>query len=691
MIIVGVAWLVSNIINLKYVNNNIIKELLDNYDIFLNKKKDRILSSRQAKTYKGTFSIKNYDYGFISNPYIPDLFVSRSDSLDAMNQDYCLYKLIDYEGYGKGDEAVILKVLKRKSEYLVGEVRFFRGKYYLYIDGMDYLNDIIISDLGKAKRGDIVRAKILKYGHNLSVEVSDILGDTNTIGIDITKVLASYNVPLEFSEEVLEYANNIDYEIKELETRKRFDNELIFTIDGLSAKDLDDAISIRKELDYYKLNVYIADVSFYVKEDSVLDKEALSRGTSIYPLDRVVPMLPVKLSNDLCSLNPNEDKRVIALEMTVNNKGEVIDRVLSSSVIKTTKRLCYEYCNDVLENGLVNHSDYDICLEPLKIMVELKDILKEKRHRRGSIDFDIEEVDITLDNKGKAIGLKEKTRGISEQIIEEFMILANETVASIFDDFGLPFIYRVHDKPDNIKYLELKFMVKAFGYNLGSIYPKEVQKLLEYIDNENAYLKNTILRLMSKAIYSTNNIGHFGLASSCYTHFTSPIRRYPDLIVHRLIRKYLFNNDNILSDSEALILTQKLDEIAKISSDNEKVANDIEFKVIDMKIAEYMESFIGTVYIGTIVSIHKFGMFVSIGNTIEGLVSSNDLSSNNFIYNESNNCYINRINKKKLVIGSDVKVKLMHTDKKKGEIDFVLVYNNYKGVTYGKSKGYRKK
>ena len=667
----------------------IINDLINNNDIFLNKKKDRILSSKQANIYKGTIIIKNHDFGFVTNPYYPDFYVSKEDMLDAMNQDYCLYKVTEDYGFGRGRQATLLKILKRKCEYLVGEVRFFRGKYYLYNESIT--KDIIISNCNGAKVKDIVRSKIINYGYTLKVEVTDILGDTNSVGIEITKLLYEANVPIEFSEEVINYTNNIDFDYQEIKKRKRFDNELIFTIDGESAKDLDDAVSIRKEKDLYKLNVYIADVSYYVKEDSILDNEAMNRGTSIYLLDRVVPMLPVRLSNDLCSLNPNEEKLVISLEMTINNKGDVIDRILSSSVIKTTKRLSYEKCNDVLTNGISNNPDYQVCYDSLLLMVELKNILKEKRYRRGSIDFDIDEVKIILDEDGKVFDVKKIERGESECIIEEFMIVSNETVAEMINEMSLPFIYRVHDKPDNIKFNELKTIVKGLGYHLGGAYSKEIQKLLEHIDNNNNYLKDTILRLMAKAIYSTNNIGHFGLASSCYTHFTSPIRRYPDLIVHRLIRKYLFNNDNVLSFDDAIVLENKLANIASISSEKEKVSNELEFKVNDMKLAEYMEKFIGTIYFGTIVSIHKFGIFVSIGNTIEGLINNRNLNDNYYVYNSDSGIYHNKITKDNLLVGKEVKVKLIKANRKNGEIDFNLVYNIYKGANYGKSKSHRKK
>ena len=655
-----------------------IKELEESFEVFYSKKHDKILSFRQANRYKGKLMTKYDDYGFITNDYEDDIYVSSYDMLDAINGDICLYKIeMDYD-YHK-PKAVILKVLKRAKEYLVGEVRYFRKKCYLIPIDKNFNKTCLIINPGKLKSSDVVRCKIKKYGSYLEVEQTEVLGNSNSLGIDITELVASADVKTEFDKDALDYALKLEVSDEEYKRRKRFDEKHIYTIDSLKAKDLDDAVSIEKlENGNYELGVYIADVSYFVTEDSPLDKEALERGTSIYLLDRVIPMLPVRLSNDLASLNPNEDKLVITLLMEVNKKGEVIDKKFYEGVIKTTKRLSYEECNECFDGLLDHHLDYKNVMDDLNLMVELKEILENKRLNRGSIDFDLDEVDILLDEKGRPKSIELIERGISEKIIEEFMILANETVAETMEELDLPAIYRVHDKPDNIKYMMLKQVVNNLGYKLNHLHPREIQTLLESLEDEDSYLKDTILRLMSKAVYSTDNIGHFGLASNAYTHFTSPIRRYPDLITHRLIRKYLFNNDNAFGQEESIILKNNLETIAQISSEHERIASDLEFKVIDMKKAEYMQDKIGYVYEGIVSSVHKFGVFVNIGITIEGLIHERRL--NGFVYDATSNSFVCKHQNVVIAVGSKLKVKVSSADKITREIDFDLVYNNTKGT-----------
>ena len=667
-----------------------LKYLLDNYDIFMNKKGDKYLSSRNAHMYKGTISIKNDSFGFVSNDYYPDIYVPSEYFGDAMNKDYVLYYLDLDSGEPVGE---VEKVLKHHYEYLVGTLNCYKNKYYLVPNEKYIIQDILVKEIGKAKRGDIVRVKIDDYGFYLKTHVVDILGDVNTMGIDITMIAASYGVYREFSEEVINYTNDISNDlIEEKKRRKTYDDKLIFTIDSISAKDLDDAVSIKLLPNgNYELGVYIADVSYYVKEDSILDLEARTRGTSVYLLDRVIPMLPTRLSNDLCSLNPNEDKLVIACIMELDKKGDVVDAKVEEGVIKTTKRLSYEICNVVIEEGTVNHPDYEVCESSLKQMLELAKILNEKREKRGAIDFDTVEPDIILNDEGKAIDIVATPRGDSERIIEEFMIKANETIAELISSMDLPFIYRVHDKPDNIKFQTLKNFVSGLGYKILSTHPMEIQKLLNSLDEKDIYLKNSIIRLMAKAVYSSDNIGHFGLASEYYTHFTSPIRRYPDLLVHRLIRKYLFNNDNVLSDNEYQLLKSKIDEIAYSSSEAERNAMNCEFAVLDMKKAEYMEEFIGETFSGVISSIHSFGIFVGLENTVEGLIRKEELKLKGFYYNNQG-YYENSRRNTKLSLGDKVKVRVANANKKVSEIDFDLVYNNGGVRYYGrKNKNRRKK
>lgn len=658
--------------------NDVLNELISEYKLFKSKN-GKYLNDRKANKYLGKMYIRNNDYGFVSNPYYDDLYVDSAYFKDAMDKDEVLYAIDEtsFKNSKKSLEAKVLKVVKRYFEYLVGEIVYENGRTVLETYEKNFHKKCVVTKLLQAKVGDIVRAKIVDYGYFLKAEVCDVLGNKKSLGIDITSVVVKNNIPYIFPNQVIEDANNLENDAKD----KKYEhfNNLIFTIDGDDAKDLDDAISITKTpFDTYKVGIYIADVSHYVQENSSIDIEALNRGTSIYLVDRVIPMLPERLSNDLCSLNPNEEKLVMALFMEVDKKGCVLDKEVKEGVIKTSKRLSYEKCNDVLENGLINYPDYEIALEPLKIMKELSEILTDKRNKRGAINFDVDEPKIICDEKGKAIDIQIRKRGVSERIIEEFMILANETVSELVYQFDLPFVYRVHEEPDIVKFHILKEMVSKLGYSIRSMHPMEFQKLLNDIDEENSYLKTSVLRLMNKAVYSEENIGHFGLASRCYTHFTSPIRRYPDLIVHRLLRKYIIDHDNVLNNNEYNVLTQKIHVLAGMCSEKEKRAVDCEFKVLDMKKAEYMEKYLGYTFTGIVTSIHKFGVFVTLENTVDGLIKTQNLFDNDFVYDSQKNIFVNKQNNKKIILGETLKVKLMSINKKIGEIDFEMVYNKGK-------------
>lgn len=679
-----------------------LEDLLNDYEIFLNNKKDKYLSFRLANKYKGTISIKNNRFGFVDNIYYPDFYVNSSDFNTALDKDYVLYRINSiYDA-----SAEVIKVIKRNYEYLVGQLYFKNNKYFLEPNDKKITKVVLVNKVNNAKSKDIVRVRINSYNDILKCEVVDILGDQNTIGIDISAIAARYGVLREFDNEVLDEVNSINVDLVEERKRRKHYDVSIYTIDSIYAKDLDDAVSIKKlDNGNYELGVYIADVSFYVREGMLVDKEALTRGTSVYLLDRVIPMLPVRLSNDLCSLNPNEDKLVISCIMEIDNQGNVVSSKLEEGIIKTTKRLSYENCNVVLKEGLNDNIDYDLkIINDLKLMKELRDVLNQKRVRRGSIDFDTTEAKVVLNENGEAIDILKVVRGESESIIEEFMIVCNESVAEFISQMELPFIYRVHDKPDNLKFQKLKAMVTKLGYTVYNLFPKEIQKLLNNLDEKDNYLKNVMLRLMEKAVYSAENIGHFGLASRNYTHFTSPIRRYPDLLVHRLIRRYIFNNDNILDDEEYQLLNDKIASIALLNSNSERSAMECEFAVIDYKKAEYMQSFISYIFEGVVTSIHKFGIFVTLDNTVDGLISKDNLYFNGYIYEEYHNCFINR---KGIMIklGDRVKVKVANANKKTSEIDFELIEErkqsnkvqkktslyNKGDRKRGKHKGYRKK
>ncbi len=671
--------------------NECINELIKEFDIFYNNKKTRIIQSRKANKYKGIISIKNDKFGFIKNDFYDDFFVPSYLFNGALDKDLCLYEVLEDRLGESGFKASIIKVLKRGNEYLVGTVDFYNNEYILIPSDKNITKKVILrSDTCKLHKDDIVRCKIISVNGVIKCNVTEVLGSTKDFLSEITLVLAKHNRDFSFSNDVLEEVNNINVDFDKEKARRTLYKERIYTIDSLKAKDLDDAISIEKlDNGNYKLNVYIADVSFYVKKDSLLDIEALNRGCSSYLLNRVVPMLPVRLSNDLCSLNPNEDKLVICCEMEINKYGEVIDYKLTEACIATTKRLCYEYSNDVIENGTINHPDYEVCYNDLLLMKELYEILHNKRVKRGAIDFDTIELDYILDKDGKCCDLKPIERGVSERIIEEFMIVANETVSYYMSTLDMPFIYRCHDKPDNIKYQELKSMVGKLGYHMKGLNPMEFQKLLNYIGDDMEFLKNSIIRLMSKAVYTNDNIGHFGLASSYYTHFTSPIRRYPDLLVHRLIREYIFNNHLLLTQEEIDIKNDEIYRIANISNDCEKKAMDCEFEIQDMKKAEYMVKYIGCEFEGIVTSVHKFGIFVILESNCEGLVSSNNLKDNYYTYNNTNNTFIDSKMNKKIVLGSSVKIRVVNSNKETGDIDFELV--GKKGVKNGSHKNSYKK
>ncbi len=667
--------------------SRVLEELIDSYDLFINKKKDRFLSSKQTNLYKGIINVRqDFSYGFIKSVLPYDLYVAKGFLCGAFNGDEVLFSLNGTDKFGKSDEAIVQKILKRKTEYVVGKVYKHNNILCLDHNEKGFPELIRLKDTNHIKVNKIVRCKITKYDRFMSEGVvTDVIGDASDIGMDITSAAVSYNLRMEFPESVIDEVNAIENTlITEKKKRVDYTDKAIFTIDGKDAKDLDDAVSIEMlENGNYSLGVYIADVSYYVTEDSELDKEAFLRGTSVYLADRVIPMLPVRLSNDLCSLNPNEEKLVIACIMEINHNGEVLSSSITEGIIKTVKRLNYEDCNIVLENGPKAVEGYDTIYNSLVKMRELAEILFNRKHCLGALDFDIPESKVIIDESGKTIDIVPRERGISEHIIEQFMICANETVASFIENMDLPFIYRIHDKPDRIKFHLFKGIASSLGYNVRSLKPLELQRLLENVDDKHSYVKTLVLRLMAKAVYSEENIGHFGLASDSYTHFTSPIRRYPDLIVHRLLRKYLFNHD--INASEFNELTNKIKGIAEHSSEQERNAAECEMKVLDMKKAEYMANFIGEKFRGTVSSVTKFGVFVTLDNTVDGLVHVSNMDGDYYEYDSHNNCYFGRRTGKTLKLGYEVNVQLIKSDKKTSEIDFKLVYNN-SNKSFGNTK-----
>lgn len=662
---------------LKKTLNDLINESI----LFMNKKKNRYVLPSSLGYYKGKISIHNPNYGFIiCDDFRNDFYVSKYNLCNAYDKDEVLFKINEKTSKkGSKDEASVVKILKRNLETLVGCVKKDKKKERYYLESQNDNLDVKvkITDLSTSKPDDIVCLEITKYNYDfLEGKVKAVIGSSKQIGIDILSLAVEHGFSTEFKDTTIYEVNHINDDLSsEINSRRKSFDKNIYTIDGDDSKDLDDAISIKKlNNGNYFLGVYIADVSYFVKEDSYLDKEAYLRGTSLYLADRVIPMLPVRLSNNLCSLNPNEEKLAIACEMIITNEGKVIESELFETVIKTKKRLTYNLCNEVLETkDCLTDKEYLEILPELELMNELSVILQNKNIKRGALDFDVPESKVVIDSKGHAVDIKLIKRGISERIIESFMILANETVAETIESMDLPFIYRVHDKPDLLKMQDLKVMAGYLGYSLRGNYATEIQRFLSNIKEEDEFLKTFVLRMMAKAIYSEENIGHFGLGSDAYTHFTSPIRRYPDLIVHRLIRKYIFNGD--INVNEFSALEAKIEDIAIQSSKKERAAIQCEYDVDDMKKAEYMCQFIGEVFEGKISSITNFGMFVTLANTVEGLVRLRDLTDDYYIFNPTLYTLVGEKTRRKYRIGDSVLVKLIKSDKKVREIDFRLVYN----------------
>ena len=513
---------------------------------------------------------------------------------------------------------------------------------------------------------------------NYKGEVIKILGHKNDPGVDILSIVSKYEINDVFSDEVMEAVEQLPLEVTEEEYIERRDlrNKTIFTIDGDDAKDLDDAVSIDKlENGHYLLGVHIADVSHYVKENGEIDKEAYERGTSVYLADRVIPMLPHKLSNGICSLNGGVDRLTMSCDMEIDEKGNIVDYDIYESVINSKKRMTYRAVNDILEKNIVEPG-YEPFVDDLKEMEVLAHILRKNKERRGYIDFDIDEAKIIVNDNGEAIDVKLRERGTGEKLIEDFMIAANETVATHIYYMELPFIYRIHGKPNEEKIESFSQFLKTLGisiqYNKNEITPKDMQRVLDSLKENKLFhlLSSLLLRSMQKAVYDKNNIGHFGLASKCYTHFTSPIRRYPDQTVHRLLRTYLFQKK--LDPETIRYWDLKLISIAEHSSEKERNAISCEREVDDMKKAEYMMKHIGEEYEGMITSVLNFGMFVELDNLIEGLISNDDMRGDTYYYDESTFSYVGKNSNKRYRLGDRVKVTVLNASKENKTVDFIL-------------------
>ncbi len=627
----------------------------------------------------GTFVANSKGFGFVMvEGEEKDYFVAPSNINGAVNGDLVVINILN----GEKREAEILSINKRNlNNLLVGEFYVKDNKNFIKLDD-DKIN-IVVEVMDENKNGAVSGHKVVVKINNKIQDsnyyqgvVVRVIGHKDDPGVDILSLAARYQINDVFPEGVIEELKHIPDEVmeKDLEGRKDLTSETIFTIDGDDTKDIDDAISIEKLSNgNFVLGVHIADVSYYVKEDSALGREAFERGTSSYLANTVIPMLPHQLSNGICSLNPEVNRLAISCVMEIDNKGNVVDQDIFPSVIRSRKQMTYKNVNKILEENIVPEG-YEEFESDLRLMHELSKIIRKAKIEKGYIDFDVEEAKIITDENGRAIDVAKRERGVGENLIEDFMIIANETVASTIAFMEIPFIYRVHGLPDEEKIKKFLQFVGVLGYkvnaNTKNITPKTIQNILSQLKGKKEFhiLSSMLLRSMQKAVYDHMNIGHFGLASKYYTHFTSPIRRFPDLTVHRLLRSYLFNHN--INNETINYYNNELPIIAKQSSMRERAAVECERAVTDMKMAEYMEGHIGEVYKGVISTVTNYGIYVELPNLVEGLIKTDDLADDYYFFDETSFSLIGKRTKKRYMLGNDIEVIVDSVIKDKGLINF---------------------
>ena len=612
-----------------------------------------------------------------------DIFIPAENMNSAMNGDTVVANLLKRNESGRRQEGEIVRILERANTVIIGTFEDNKNFGFLIPDDHKLSYDIFIpkANIGGAKDKQKVVVEITRWPElrrNPEGKVIEVLGYMSDKGTDILSIIRQFNLPEEFPPKVQEQADMIPETITDRDIEGRVDLRSIvtFTIDGPDAKDFDDAVSIELLSNgNYKLGVHIADVAHYVKPNSAIDKEAYARGNSVYLIDRVIPMLPKKLSNGLCSLNPNVDRLTLSVFMEIDKKGDVVDHQIMESVINSNQRLIYDDVSDFLENDDEKAKEkLSNILTEIKQMEELMHILNEKRDRRGSIDFDFPETFIELDDKGKPVDVRKAERRIANRLIEEFMLVCNETVAEEYFWAEVPFLYRIHEEPNPEKLQEFNKFIHNFGYALRGkeIHPKELQLLTHEIKGkkEEIVISTLLLRSLRKAIYSAKPDIHFGLAAQYYSHFTSPIRRYPDLVIHRIIKDYIKGN---LSTAKQAQLEKTLPETAEHTSMTEKRAEEAEREVDDLKKAQYMSEHIGEEFTGIVSSVTNFGLFVQLENTIEGLVHFNNMDDDFYRFDEENYYIIGERTKRIYRLGDEVRIEVIGADVGKRNIDFRLV------------------
>jgi ribonuclease R len=664
--------------------NRILNEMLAEGKLSLTKKGKFIKAKKSDRELIGTFISHQKGFGFVEiEGREDDLYIPAEYINGAFHKDTVKVSLLSRSN-GKRQEAQIIEIIARGTKQVVGVFDKSNKNFGFVIPDNTKLGDDIFVPTERSKgavSGHKVVCEITDYGKNNRKpegKIVEILGHVNDPGVDIMSIVRGYELPVEFSEKIMRQVENVANEVSEADMAGRRDlrDVQMVTIDGEDAKDLDDAVSLTMDGDLYKLGVHIADVTNYVQENSALDWEAKDRGTSVYLVDRVIPMLPHKLSNGICSLNAGENRLALSCLMTIDKKGEVVSHEIVESVIRVDRRMSYTSVKKILEDkDEAEIKEYEELVPMFELMQELAHILREKRKKRGSIDFDFPETKIILDKEGHPIEIKPYERNVATKIIEDFMLIANETVAQHFYWMELPFVYRTHDNPDSEKIDKLATFIRNFGYYIKSqkeeIHPKELQKLLTKVEDtpEEALISRLTLRSMKQAKYTTECTGHFGLACQYYCHFTSPIRRYPDLQIHRIIKEQLRGK---LSANRIDHYNEILPEVAKHSSEMERRADEAERETDKLKKVEYMEGHIGEIFEGVISSITSWGVYVELPNTIEGMIHVSMLPGDYFYYDEESYEMVGQATDIRYKLGQTLKVRVNGTDKISRTIDFVI-------------------
>ncbi len=646
-------------------------------------KKGKFVLPKTLLMITGKFIANPKGFGFVEiEGEDEDVFIPGKYTNGAFHGDQVAIRLVKVAEGGRRKEGEIVEILNRGKSEIIGTYQKSRNFGFVIADNKKIAKDIFISKehAMNADNGDKVVVKITFWGDEDKKpegEVTEIIGNITDPETDILAIVRGLEIPSVFPEAVLAQVDKVSSEVSQEEISNRLDyrNVQTVTIDGEDAKDLDDAITIEKKDDRYILGVHIADVTHYVTEKSPLDIEAINRGTSVYLVDRVIPMLPRKLSNGICSLNQGEDRLALSCIMELDLQGHVLGHKIAETIINVDRRMTYTNVKKILEDqDEETIKEYEALVPMFKEMEDLALLLRVKRKERGSIDFDFPEAKIIMDEKGKPIDIKAYDRNVATKIIEEFMLLANETIAENFFWQELPFVYRTHDEPDEAKISNLSAFIYNFGYHIkgqGEVHPKELQKLLIDIEGtkEETIISRLTLRSMKKAQYTITNDGHYGLATKYYCHFTSPIRRYPDLQIHRIIKDTL---NGKMSDGRIAHYDKILERIAKQSSETERRAEEAERETEKLKKVEYMQDKIGQVFEGVISSVTSFGMFIELENTVEGLIHVTTLTDDYYIFDKDHHCFIGEHLAKIYRIGDIVKIVVVNADKAQRTIDFEL-------------------